>query len=61
MEPDDVRVEYTLLAAYTNSIVVSRFTVAGLYMAGAGFMAAAALRDDVSWTIRIALSVMRYF
>ncbi len=53
MQPEDVRAEYGALVSYGISSVSSRFTVAGLYMAASGFLAAAAFKDGLSTAARI--------
>jgi hypothetical protein len=56
--PDDVRAEYQAVVDYHASIVSSRFTIAGLYVAAVGFVAAAVLAGDTTWTARLGGSAL---
>ncbi len=38
VEPENLRIKYNALAAYSNSVVTFRFTVLGLYLAAVGFI-----------------------
>lgn len=53
-EPDDVRSEYAAVVDYHGSLVNSRFTIAGLYVAAVGFIASAILAEDSTWVARVA-------
>ncbi|OOO01903.1 MAG: hypothetical protein USCGTAYLOR_01915 [Chromatiales bacterium USCg_Taylor] len=50
--PDDARAEYQAVVDYHASIVSSRFTIAGLYVAATGFVAAAVFAADTTWWAR---------
>jgi len=54
--PDEIRAEYSAVVGYHTAIVNSRFTVAGLYVAAVGFLAAAVLGKETSAVVRIAAS-----
>lgn len=56
--PEDVRAEYQAVVDYHASIVSSRFTIAGLYVAAVGFMAAAVFAGDTTWSARLAGSAL---
>jgi len=51
-DPEDIRQEYSAVVGYHGSLVNSRFTIAGLYVASIGFLAGAVLSKDVSWVTR---------
>lgn len=51
---EDIRTEYSAVVDYHTSIVNSRFTVAGLYVAAVGFLASTVLGKDVSTVARLA-------
>ena len=55
---EDIRIEYQVVSDYHSSIVSSRFTVAGLYVAAIGFVAGAVFSADTSWWARWAGSVL---
>lgn len=56
--PDDARAEYQAVADYHSSIVSSRFTIAGLYVAAVGIVAAAVFNADTNWWARLAGSFL---
>jgi hypothetical protein len=45
-DPENLRTLYNAIVAYHNDLVHMRFTVAGLYLAGSGFLAGAAFSDS---------------
>lgn len=47
MKEDDIRAEYNAIVSYHTALVNSRFTVAGLFVAGLGLLGGAILRPDV--------------
>ena len=51
---EEKRVEYQAVVGYHTAIVSSRFTIAGLYVAGVGFLVAAVLEPDTNWPARLA-------
>ncbi|WP_133511439.1 hypothetical protein [Candidatus Thiosymbion oneisti] len=51
-DPENIRQEYIAVVGYHGSLVNSRFTIAGLYVAAIGFLAGAILAKDVSWITR---------
>lgn len=52
--PEEIRSEYSAVVSYHSSIVNSRFTIAGLYVAAVGFLAGAILKENASIIARIA-------
>jgi len=56
--PDDVRAEYQAVVGYHASIVTSRFTIAGLYVAAVGFLASAVFATDTTWPACLAGSAL---
>jgi hypothetical protein len=55
-DKEDLRTEYSLIVGYHNSLVNSRFTIAGLYVAGIGVLAGVILGKDVLWSYRMIAS-----
>jgi hypothetical protein len=53
---EDVRAEYSAVVSYHTALVSTRFTIAGLYVAAAGFVASAVFNKDVTWVGRAAAS-----
>lgn len=60
-EPDDIRAEYAAVVEYHGSTVSSRFTIAGLYVAGIGFIASAVLDKDAVWLARAGGSALAWW
>lgn len=57
--PEERLAEYNAIVDYTTSIVKSRFTVAGLYVAAIGFVAAAVFNNTyITWWPRFAASAL---
>lgn len=46
--PEDIRAEYSAITSYHTSLVTSRFTIAGLYVAAIGFIASAVLSNGAT-------------
>lgn len=58
---EDVRAEYAAVVEYHGSTVSSRFTIAGLYVAGIGFIASAVLAKDAVWLSRAGGSALAWW
>ena len=56
--PDEARAEHRACVDYHTALVNSRFTIAGLYVAGMGFIAAAVFKPDITWDFRAAISLL---
>jgi hypothetical protein len=56
--PEEIRLEYQTVVTYHTSLVNSRFTIAGLYVAAIGFLAGTVMKGDVTWPARAAGSVL---
>jgi hypothetical protein len=56
--PEEARAEHRACVDYHTSLVNSRFTVAGLYVAAMGFIAAAVFRPETTWYSRGAISFL---
>ena len=50
---DNLRAEYNAIVSYHTSLVLSRFTVAGLLVAGSGFLTPFIFHPDTSNAVRI--------
>ena len=55
---DEARAEHRACVDYHTALVNSRFTIAGLYVAGMGFIAAAVFGPDITWDFRAAISLL---
>ena len=53
-DPEAVRSEYEAIVEYFDSIVKTRFTISGLYVAAIGFIASIVLKEGSIWGIRAA-------
>lgn len=60
-DPENVRAEYQAVVDYHTSIVNTRFTIAGLYVAGIAFLTAAVFSNDTSWPVRAASSFLGFW
>jgi hypothetical protein len=60
-DPEDIRSEYAAVVEYHGSTVSSRFTIAGLYVAAIGFIAAAVLDKDAAWLTRAGGSALAWW
>lgn len=58
---EDIRAEYAAIVEYHDSTVGSRFTIAGLYVAGMGFIAGAVLDKDAAWLARAVGSALAWW
>jgi len=56
--PEEVRAEYQAVVDYHTAIVTTRFTIAGLYVAAVGFLAAAVFDTNTYWQARLASSAL---
>jgi hypothetical protein len=54
MQPEDIRAEYAAIVSYHNALVTARFTVAGLLIAGSGFLASAVFKTELSFAAKTA-------
>lgn len=50
--------EHRACVDYHTALVNSRFTIAGLYVAAAGFVAGAAFKDEITWDFRAGISLL---
>jgi hypothetical protein len=55
---DEARAEHRACVDYHTALVNSRFTIAGLYVAAMGFIAAAVFKPDITWDFRAAISLL---
>ena len=55
---DEARAEHRACVDYHTALVNSRFTIAGLYVAAMGFIAAAVFKPDITWDFRSAISLL---
>ncbi len=55
-DPEDIRTEYKMLSSYHQSLVNSRFTIAGLFVAATGFLIGAFVNNDISLINRMLIS-----
>ena len=56
--PEEVRAEYAACVSYHASIVNTRFTIAGLYIAAMAFIVGAAFKPELTWDFRTAIAVL---
>ena len=59
-DPEDTRCEYEAVVGYHSSLVNSRFTIAGLYVAAIGFLASAVLTNS-TWFTRVVASALAWW
>ncbi|MBM3212678.1 hypothetical protein FJZ33_10685 [Candidatus Poribacteria bacterium] len=55
---EDIRSEYASIVNYHTSLVGSRFTIAGLFVAASGFLISAIFNKDASWLMRLGISTL---
>jgi hypothetical protein len=56
--PDEARAEHRACVDYHTSLVNTRFTIAGLYVAAMGFVAGAVFKSDAHWDLRAGASFL---